>query len=183
LTASSVSNGAASAGRPLSRRVAPLIVGGVVLLDQLSKSWVVAHYSDAPLSIVGDDIEIHVARNSGGAFSTFTNATVVLAVLAIGLTIWLVRTLRKTTDRLTIVALALVLGGAIGNLCDRILRSPGVLRGHVVDYFRVGSFPSFNVADSAITIGAILLILLSFRKPEPESQPEPRPDAGPEPVA
>ena len=81
---------------PAARRVAPLIVGAVVLADQLTKAWVVANHSDAPLSIIGDDVEFRVARNSGGAFSTFTNATVVLAVLAIGLTIWLVRTLRRT---------------------------------------------------------------------------------------
>lgn len=168
-----MSNGAASATRSGARRLAPLIIGVVVLLDQLTKAWVVANYSDAPLSIIGDDVEFHVARNSGGAFSTFTNATVVLAVLAIGLTIWLIRTLRRETDTWTVVALALVLGGALGNLCDRIFRSPGVLRGHVVDFVRVGSFPSFNVADSAITIGAILLILLSFRKPEPEPEPSP----------
>jgi len=173
-----VSNGAGSAERAPSRRLAPLIIGVVVLLDQLTKSWVVARYSDVPLSIIGDDVEIHVARNSGGAFSTFTNATIVLAVLAIGLTIWLVRTLRRTTDRPTVVALALVLGGAIGNLCDRVFRSPGVLRGHVVDFFRVGSFPSFNVADSAITIGAILLIVLSFRKPPAEVTAGPGIDGG-----
>ena len=167
-----MSNGAASATRSGARRVAPIIVGVVVLLDQLTKAWVVATHSDAPLSIIGNDVEFRVARNSGGAFSTFTNATVVLAVLAIGLTIWLVRTLRRTTDTWTVVALSLVLGGALGNLCDRIFRSPGVLSGHVVDFVRVGSFPSFNVADSAITIGAILLIVVSFRKPAPE------PDAG-----
>jgi signal peptidase II len=172
-----VSNGAASATRATgssARRAAPIIVGAVVLLDQLTKSWVVATHSDDPLSIIGTTVEFHVARNSGGAFSTFTNATLVLAVLAIGLTIWLVRTLRRTTDAWTVVALALVLGGALGNLCDRIFRSPGVLRGHVVDFVRVGSFPSFNVADSAITIGAILLIVLSFRKPEttePDAEP------------
>ena len=156
-----MSNGGASA----SRRIAPLIVGAVILLDQLTKAWVVAHYSTNPLAIVGETVELRVTRNSGGAFSTFTNATVVLAVLAIGLTIWLVRTLRRTTDRWTVVALALVLGGALGNLCDRIFRSPGVLRGHVVDFVRVGSFPSFNAADSAITIGAIMLIIASFRSP------------------
>lgn len=125
----------------------------------------------APLQIVGHDIEFRMARNSGGAFSTFTNATVVLAVLAIGLSIWLVRTLRRSTDRWTIVALSLVLGGALGNLSDRIFRSPGFLRGHVVDFVKVGSFPSFNVADSAITCGAILLILLSFR-PTPRATGE-----------
>jgi signal peptidase II len=144
--------------------IAPLIVLGVVLLDQVTKAWVVAQYSRSPLSIIGDDVEIHVARNSGGAFSTLTNATLLLAILAIGLTVWLVLTLRRTTDRWTVVALSLVLGGALGNLCDRFFRSPGVLRGHVVDFVQVGRFPTFNVADSAITIGAILLVLLSFRK-------------------
>ncbi|MGZ4677247.1 MAG: signal peptidase II [Acidimicrobiia bacterium] len=158
-----MSSGAGSRRPP--RGLAPVIVGSIVLADQLTKSWMVAHYATRPLSIVGEDVELHVARNSGGAFSTFTNATVVLALLAIGLTIWLVRTLRRTTDRATIVALALVLGGALGNLCDRIFRSPGVLEGHVVDFVKVGSFPSFNVADSAITIGAILLIIISFRHP------------------
>lgn len=142
----------------------PAIVGGIILADQLTKSWMVAAHSDDPISIVGQTVELRVARNSGGAFSTFTNATVVLAVLAIGLTVWLVRTLRRTTDRPTVVALALVLGGALGNLCDRVFRSPGVLEGHVVDFVKVGRFPSFNVADSAITIGAILLIVLSFRR-------------------
>lgn len=161
-----MSSGAAEPATTRSpRRIAPVIVGAVVLADQLSKAYVVAHYTNAPLSIVGDTVEFRVARNPGGAFSSFTNATVVLALLAIGLTIWLVRVVRRTTDRGTIVALSLVLGGALGNLSDRIFRSPGVLEGHVVDFVRVGSFPSFNVADSAITVGAILLILLSFRKP------------------
>lgn len=148
-----------------ARRLVPFIVGAVVLVDQLTKAWVVANYSQSPLSIVGHDIEFRVARNPGGAFSSFTNATVVLAVLAILLTVWLVRVVRRTRDTLTIVALSLVLGGALGNLCDRIFRSPGVLRGHVVDFVRVGSFPFFNAADSAITIGAVLLILASLRKP------------------
>ena len=117
------------------------------------------------ISIVGTAVEFRVVRNSGGAFSTFTNATVVLAVLAIGLTAWLVVTVRKTTDFWTALGLALVLGGALGNLTDRFFRSPGFLRGHVVDFVKVGSFPLFNVADSAVTIGAALLIIVSFAKP------------------
>ncbi len=147
----------------MGRWTSPVIVGTIVALDQLTKSWIVATHSADPLQIVGHDIEFRVARNAGGAFSSFTNATVLLAVLAIGLSVWLVRTLRRTTDRATIVTLSLVLGGALGNLADRIFRSPGVLRGHVVDFVKVGSFPSFNVADSAITCGAALLILLTFR--------------------
>ena len=147
----------------LPRWTSPAIVATIVVLDQVTKSWIVATHSLAPLEIVGNDIEFRVARNSGGAFSTFTNATIVLAVLAIGLSIWLVRTLRRSTDRATVITLSLVLGGALGNLADRVFRSPGVLRGHVVDFIKVGSFPSFNVADSAITVGALLLVLMSFR--------------------
>jgi signal peptidase II len=162
-----VSNAAVRATGTRARRIAPLIVAGVVTLDQLTKSWIVATHGVTPLEIVGHDVEFRVARNSGGAFSTFTNATVVLAVLAIGLTVWLVHTLRRTTHAGTVIALSLVLGGALGNLCDRVFRAPGVLEGHVVDFVKVGSFPSFNVADSAITIGAIGLVLLSFRHPEP----------------
>jgi len=149
--------------RGLPRWISPAIVGAVLVLDQLTKSWIVATHSRSPLTIVGHDIEFRVARNSGGAFSSFTNATVVLALLAIGLSVWLVRTLRASTDRWTIVSLSLVLGGALGNLSDRFFRSPGVLRGHVVDFVKVYTFPSFNVADSAITCGAILLVFLSFR--------------------
>jgi signal peptidase II len=167
-----VSSGpAASATRsPAPRWLAPTIVVGIVVLDQITKSWVVAALSDGPLSIVGDDIELRLTRNSGGAFSLFTNATVFLALMAIVLSLVLVRAVRRAQDLLSVLALSLVLGGALGNLIDRLARSPGFLRGHVVDYVSVGSFPSFNVADSAITIGAILLIIAALR-------PVPAPDA------
>jgi signal peptidase II len=159
-----VSSGrAANATRPVPRWLAPAIVVGVVVLDQLTKVWVVAALSDGPLSIVGDDVELHLTRNSGGAFSLFTNATILLAIVATVLSVVLVRAVRKAQDLLSVVALSLVLGGALGNLSDRVARSPGFLRGEVVDYVKVGSFPTFNVADSAITIGAILLILAALR--------------------
>jgi signal peptidase II len=159
-----VSSGRAASGtRAVPRWLAPTIVVGVVVLDQLTKIWVVAALSDGPLSIIGDDVELHLTRNSGGAFSLFTNATIFLAIVAAVLSVVLVRAVRKATDLLSVVALSLVLGGALGNLTDRIARSPGFLRGEVVDYVKVGSFPTFNVADSAITIGAILLILAALR--------------------
>ncbi len=154
---------AASASRPAPRWLAPTVVLGVVVLDQITKVWVVATLSDGPLSIIGNDVELHLTRNSGGAFSLFTNATILLAVVAAVLSVVLVRAVRRAQDLLSVLALSLVLGGALGNLTDRIARSPGFLRGEVVDYVRVGSFPSFNVADSAITIGAILLVILALR--------------------
>jgi signal peptidase II len=171
-----VSSGhAASASRPAPRWLAPTVVLGIVVLDQITKVWVVAALSDGPLSIVGDDIELRITRNSGGAFSLFTNATVLLAVVAIVLSFVLVRAVRRAQDRLSVLALSLVLGGALGNLTDRITRSPGFLRGEVVDFVRVGWFPSFNVADSAITIGAILLILLALRPVPAATDDDPHP--------
>lgn len=154
---------AGSEAHPAPRWLAPTIVVGIVVVDQITKIWVAAALSDGPLSIIGDDVELRLTRNSGGAFSLFTNATLFLALVAIVLSLVLVRAVRRAQDLLSVVALSLVLGGALGNLTDRIFRTPGFLRGHVVDYVRVGSFPSFNVADAAITIGAVLLILAALR--------------------
>jgi signal peptidase II len=147
--------------RSSSRRrlLAGAIVVGIVALDQLTKAWAVATLDDGPVGIVGDDIELRLSRNTGGAFSLFQGFTPLLAVVAIVLTILLVRALHRTDDTWIVVALALVLGGAIGNLIDRAARSPGFLRGAVVDFVSVGGFPTFNVADSAITVGAVLLVL------------------------
>jgi signal peptidase II len=143
------------------------IVVGVVVLDQLTKIWVVAELSDAPASIIGTTVELRLSRNPGGAFSLFQRFTPILALFAIVVAVVLARAILRTDDKLMVVALALVLGGALGNLTDRIARSPGFLRGHVVDFVSVGRFPSFNVADSAITIGAVLLVLCALRKPDP----------------
>jgi signal peptidase II len=145
------------------------MVAGIIALDQLTKAWVVAEFSDEPLSIIGTTVELRVSRNTGGAFSLFQEFTPVLAVLALIVTLVLVRALHRTRDRVILVALALVLAGAVGNLIDRMARSPGFLRGAVVDFIRVGDFPSFNVADSAITIGAVLLVIWGWRyQPERE---------------
>jgi signal peptidase II len=155
------------ARRPLL--VAGLVVG-VVLLDQLTKAWVVAALSDGPQSIIGDTVELRLSRNPGGAFSLLTSFTPLLAVLAVIVAVVLVRVAQRMTDPVMVVALSLVLGGALGNLLDRLFRSPGFLRGEVVDFIRVGSFPSFNVADSAITIGAVLLVIWGWRDRD-ERQP------------
>ncbi|HEX6310930.1 MAG TPA: signal peptidase II [Acidimicrobiia bacterium] len=140
------------------------IVLGIIALDQLTKVWAVAALSDGPTSIVGTTVELRLSRNTGGAFSLFQQFTPVLAVLAVVVAIVLVRVIHRTQDRVILVALALVLAGAVGNLLDRVFRSPGFLRGAVVDFVGVGRFPTFNVADSAITIGAILLVLWGWRR-------------------
>jgi signal peptidase II len=156
-----VPNADAEGARPRTR-LAVAIVVAVVALDQASKAWAVAELASGPISVIGNDVELHLSRNSGGAFSLFRAFTPLLAVLAVVIAVVLVRATRQAQDRLTVVMLALVLGGALGNLSDRVFRAPGFLSGRVVDFVRVGSFPTFNVADSAITVGAVALIVTTF---------------------
>jgi signal peptidase II len=136
-----------------------VIVATVVAADQVSKAWAVHRLPGRPISVVGDTVELRVTRNSGGAFSTFGSLTPLLALAAIVVAYVLVRAVRRTSDTLTVVALSLVLGGALGNLADRVARAPGFLRGAVVDFVHVGVWPTFNVADSAITDGAVVLVM------------------------
>jgi signal peptidase II len=147
-------------GRPL---LATAIVLGVVALDQLSKWWAVSQLPNDPVHLIGDDIGFVVLRNTGSAFSLFQAFTPFLAVVAIVVAVVLVRTVRRTRDTLMVVGLSLVLGGAVGNLVDRLFRTPGFLKGAVVDFVHVGDFPTFNVADSAITIGAVLIVIWAIR--------------------
>jgi signal peptidase II len=137
----------------------------IVAIDQLTKAWAVAALSDGPVHVVGETVEFALTRNGGGAFSRFQGMTPVLAIGAIIVTFVLARVLRRTTDSVLVVALTLVLGGALGNLTDRFARAPGFLRGHVIDFVSVGWWPVFNIADSCVTIGAVLLILRSLRAP------------------
>ncbi|HXY92014.1 MAG TPA: signal peptidase II [Acidimicrobiia bacterium] len=144
-------------------RLAAGIVFSIVALDLITKTWAVRALADGPVSIVGDSVSFRLARNTGGAFSLFQAFTPLLAVVAGVVTFFLVRTVQRTRDTLLVVALSLVLGGAVGNLIDRVFRSPGFLRGAVVDFVHIGAWPTFNVADSAITIGAVLVVVWSVR--------------------
>jgi signal peptidase II len=161
----------ASAGRPL---LATAIVVGVVALDQLTKWWAVRDLANHSVTLIGDDIGFALVRNTGSAFSLFQAFTPLLAVIAIVVAVVLVRTVQRSRDTLMTVGLSLVLGGALGNLIDRLFRTPGFLKGAVVDFVHVGSFPTFNVADAAITIGAVLIVVWAIRAELHESRHEGR---------
>ena len=150
-----------------------LLISFVVLaIDQVTKQWAYnSLQGGAVRSVIGDTLEFRLAFNEGSAFSLFGGGgfTAVLAVVATIVSVLLVRMLRTSKDRLTTVGLALVLGGALGNLADRIFRAPGVFRGHVIDFIAVrhipfiDRWPVFNVADMGIVFGVLLLLLVSFR--------------------
>jgi len=149
-----------------------LAVALIVAADQITKSIAVSLWSETPQQIIGHDVELFVTRNSGSAFSRFQNLTPLLAVGATIVAIVLAHAARKESDRVTLYALVLLLGGALGNLSDRFFRAPSFLHGGVVDFVKVGWWPVFNVADSCVTIGAVLLIVRGLFPPrEPSAAP------------
>lgn len=169
-----MASGAADPARaPTRRRILGVILAVVVIvgLDQLTKALAVARLSDGPIRVIGSTVELRLTRNPGGAFGRFQGMTPILAVAAVAVAFVLVRAVRHATDRVMVIGLTLVLGGALGNLVDRMTRSPGVLRGHVVDFVAVGWWPVFNLADSCITIGAILLVARTLRAPSAATEP------------
>ncbi|GAA4747128.1 signal peptidase II [Gordonia alkaliphila] len=156
----------ATPDRATSRRLLmylAVIAVAAYLLDLLTKTLAV-HYLDPadPVEIIGDFVTLSLLRNSGAAFSMATGYTWVLTIVALLVVAVIIRFSSRLGSLGWAVGLGLVLGGALGNLTDRIFRAPGPLRGHVVDFFSVGQWPVFNVADSAVVCGAILLVVLTL---------------------
>ena len=135
---------------------------GVVVVDQLTKWWAVRTLPDKPIALIGSFLELHYVTNTGSAFSLFQGAGMMLAlavVVAIAVIVMAVRHLERRPEAL---AMGLVLGGALGNPADRLFRGSGFLKGAVVDFVKFTHFPAFNAADTAITVGAGLVLLVAF---------------------
>jgi signal peptidase II len=157
-------------GADPSRRAGLLyaIAGAVYLVDRVTKVLVednLAHRS--PVVLIPRVVRLNFTENPGGAFSLFTDipwlffgATVVVSSVIV------VASLR-VAGRLPAVGLGLVLGGALGNLTDRITRGEGLFDGKVVDFVDFHIWPVFNAADAAIVVGAGMLLLAGTRRPGP----------------
>ena len=140
------------------------IAAVIVLVDQITKVLAVAGLEgQQPIRLVGETVRLVLLRNPGAAFSMGTGSTVVLSVVATGVVLGLLWFSTRVHSRWWAWGLGLILGGAAGNLVDRYLRSPGVLRGHVVDFVSVGWWPVFNVADSCLVAGVIVVAVAVFR--------------------
>ena len=153
----------------------------VLALDIISKTIVVATLSDrAPVRLLGGLLTLREARNPGAAFSIGgTSTTILFTAIAVGVVIFIVRTSRRIYSLPWAIALGLLLGGAMGNLTDRIFRSPAPFRGWVVDWIQVPHWPVFNLADSAICCGGALMVLLAARGHGIEGQARPARPASP----
>lgn len=144
------------------------IASVLLVLDIITKVVAVANLEHhPPVRLFGGAVYLVLVRNPGAAFSLATGMTWLLAVLAIAVVIAIVWLAPKLRSRGWAVGLGMMLGGACGNLVDRIFREPGPMRGHVVDFVSLfapdGSvWPVFNVADSSIVCGGVLVILLSL---------------------
>lgn len=156
---------------PRSRRTVALLAAVAVValtLDILTKVAAVAKLTPGdPVKLLGGAVYLSLTRNTGAAFNLGAGYTAVLAVVAVVVIVVIIRFARRLGSTAWAVALGLVLGGAAGNLTDRLFRAPAPLRGGVVDYISLFGpyghpWPIFNVADSCLVCGVILAVLLEL---------------------
>lgn len=137
---------------------------GVLAIDQLTKVWAVAELAPGErVELLGDLFGLQLVRNPGAALSIATGMTWVLTLVAVVVVVVVVRASRRIGSTGWAVALGLLLGGALGNLVDRMVREPGPARGHVIDFLAYGDLFVGNVADIAIVAAALLVVLLTAR--------------------
>ena len=154
--------------RPRRIRLFAVVALCVLVADLISKAIVAAELSDhAPIRLLGGGIYLVETRNSGAAFSLGTGATVLLTIIAVVVVAVIIRTAGRLRSVGWAISLGLILGGAMGNLVDRLFRAPGVGRGHVIDWISLFAddghvWPVFNLADASIVCGAALTAAIAL---------------------
>lgn len=140
-----------------------LIAVLILAVDQLTKLWAVSVLpGHAPIRVLGDFLRLRLLYNPGAAFSIGTGSTWIFTILTAAAVVgigWLVTKVRSTGWA---VALGMLLGGATTHLLDRLFRDPGFARGHVVDFIDYNGWFVGNVADIALTLGAVVIVILSM---------------------
>jgi signal peptidase II len=147
------------------RVTAAAIGAAVVLVDQLTKAWARSALDDRVIDLIPGFLRFALAENSGAAFGLFKDGgqiIAVLAVIAVGIIFIAFRAVDRWAD---VIGMGLVLGGAVGNLVDRLTRGSGLFDGRVTDWIDLWFIPNFNVADASISIGVALLLLGALRRP------------------
>ncbi|MBI2703775.1 MAG: signal peptidase II [Actinobacteria bacterium] len=152
------------------------VVAAVLVIDQLSKNWALSELGGRRTIEVLWTLQLRLAFNTGMAFSLGGNRGQLIAAIAVVVVGWVLFSERRDTTRLGAVARGLIVGGAAGNLIDRLLRDRdlggGFLAGRVVDFIDFQWWPVFNGADAAVVVGVVLLIVtMLFWSPEDERRP------------
>ena len=151
--------------RSWRRRIHPvsaLVAALVLAVDEITKSWAVSRLSNGRVVDVVGSLRFNLSYNSGMAFGRGKGLGPVIGVVALVVVVYLLIGLRAEGSRLSTVAVGMVMGGAAGNVCDRLFRGGGWFRGSVVDFIDLRWRPVFNVADIGVTVGGLLLVIGSF---------------------
>lgn len=152
---------------PVARRRLGVLVTVAVLAytaDLLSKIAVVATMTEGGAThSLGGLVTFRLIRNPGAAFGLGVGVTIVFTAITTVVIAAILRTSRRLGSVPWAITLGLLLGGALGNLTDRIARSPSPLRGHVIDFIELPSWPIFNLADSSICVAGAMMVVLAFR--------------------
>jgi signal peptidase II len=154
--------------------VAGAVTVVVVAVDQLTKWWALHRLTSGPIHIIGT-LDLELSRNTGSAFSLFQGQSAVLVVVAVVLVTVLATLVWRSPSLGRAAVLGLILGGALGNLADRLFRGD---HGAVVDFVALHFWPTFNVADASITVGCILLVVSLLWGSRPSGPAEPAGPAG-----
>lgn len=153
-------------GSPRRRRLVALLVAlaaGVLVVDQLTKAWALNALDGSRRDVLGDLLGLQLVFNPGAALSIATGQTWVLTIVAVVVVVVIVRVARRIGSTAWAIALGLLLGGAVGNLVDRLARDPGFAQGYVIDFIAYLDWFVGNVADIAIVVAAVLVVLLVAR--------------------
>jgi signal peptidase II len=136
----------------------------VIVIDRVTKIWAVDALADGRVIVLAEPWwQLRLVYNPGAAFGFAGGYTVVISLVAMGVAVAILRMSRRLTNIWWAIALGGILGGALGNLIDRITQEPGVFRGFVIDFIEWPGFPVWNLADAAIVGSVALVFVLSLR--------------------
>ena len=144
-------------------RMSLLISAVIVLLDQISKAWALRDLADGRIIHVVWTMQFNLTYNRGMAFSRGTGIGPIIGVIGLVVVALLLLSLRRADNALTRVATGLIIGGAVGNILDRLFRGSGWMRGAVIDFIDFQWWPVFNIADMAIMIGAATMMVAMLK--------------------
>jgi signal peptidase II len=141
------------------------VAAAVLAADAISKALVLQRLREhQPVQLLHGLITLDLTFNAGAAFGFGTSYTAIIALIVCGVIVYIIRTARRLSSLAWTIGLGLLLGGAMGNLGDRLFRAPGPLRGQVVDWINLPHFPwTFNLADASITCAAVIIAILAIR--------------------
>ena len=146
-----------------SMRTSVFVAVVIAVLDQMSKAWALRDLADGRVIHVIWTLQFNLTYNRGMAFSRGTGVGPIIGVIGLVVVVMLLLSLRRTDNVLTRLATGLIIGGAMGNILDRLFRDSGWMRGAVIDFVDFQWWPVFNVADMAIMIGAATMIVAMLK--------------------